>query len=289
MTVLLFAIFAGLALAAVSFAAWPLLRGGRSVTGWILAAAIGSAVLGIGCGTYLILGSPQIALRTLAGYRQDDLKSIVAELVANARAHPQDAEAWTMLGRGYLTVRDGQDAALAFRRALLLAPPPAQPALLSALGESLTIAAQGVVTPDAEAALNAAVRADPHDLGARYYLGLAAVQRHDNARALAYWQSMLADAPPNAPWRGPLLDRIAMLSASAPAPDIAAMVAGLDARLHAQPNDPDGWLRLVRAYSVLDDGAKAQAALHEGRIALKSNPQAEAALQAEAKQLGLLK
>ncbi|HEX3675361.1 MAG TPA: hypothetical protein VHU87_13900 [Rhizomicrobium sp.] len=288
MTVLLFAIFASLALVAVSFAAWPVLRAPRGATGWILVAAIGSAVLGIGCGTYLMLGSPQIALRTLAGYRQGDWKSIVAELVANARAHPHDATAWTMLGRGYLTVRDGQDAALAFRRALPLAPPQAQPGLLSAIGESLTLASQGIVTPDAEAALNAALQADPHDLAARYYLGLASVQRHDNARAIAYWQSMLADAPPNAPWRGPLLDRIAMLSMGT-RPDVSTMVAGLAARLRAQPNDPDGWLRLVRAYAVLRDGAKAQAALHDGKIALKQNPQAEAALDAEAKQMGLEK
>jgi cytochrome c-type biogenesis protein CcmH len=42
---------------------------------------------------------------------------------------------------------------------------------------------------------------------------------------------------------------------------IRGMVAGLAERLQAQPDDPEGWVRLVRAYAVLGDAPKRDAAL----------------------------
>ena len=56
------------------------------------------------------------------------------------------------------------------------------------------------------------------------------------------------------------------------------MVADLAARLKAQPDDAQGWQRLIRAYAVLGDNAKANAALKDARAALAKNPQALAAL-----------
>ena len=58
---------------------------------------------------------------------------------------------------------------------------------------------------------SAALAGDPKDVKARFYLGQAYAQRRDIVHALALWQSLLADTPPNAPWRGVLLDSIATL------------------------------------------------------------------------------
>ena len=125
---------------------------------------------------------------------------------------------------------------------------------------------------------------------ARLYLGGVYAARHENVRALALWQSLLADTPSDAPWRAALIDRIAALSAtSGQAPDVGAMVAGLAARLRARPDDSQGWQRLLRAYAVLGDGAKAKAALADARAALKNDSTAMAALAAEAKELKLEK
>ena len=44
---------------------------------------------------------------------------------------------------------------------------------------------------------------------------------------------------------------------------IAAMVAGLDARLQENPDDLEGWLMLLRSYTVL--GKKDEAAAAAGR------------------------
>jgi len=286
---LLVAIFVALAIAAAAFACWPILRR-REAGNRILAAAVAALVLAIGCGVYLMLGTPALALRSLAGPADGDWKGLIAKLVVNAHAHPGDETAWTMLGRGYLLVDDGADAAAALRRAIALAGSADRPVLLSAQGEALMLAAQGQVTPEAEAAFAAALQGNPRDPAARYYLGFAYASRRDVPRALALWESLLADTPPTAPWRVMLIDRIAALKASTgAAPDIAAMVSGLAERLRASPNDPQGWQRLIRAYAVLGDAAKAQGALADARSALKDNPAALAALGNEAKELKLEK
>jgi cytochrome c-type biogenesis protein CcmH len=43
------------------------------------------------------------------------------------------------------------------------------------------------------------------------------------------------------------------------------MVDGLAARLKASPDDPAGWVRLVRAYSVLGETDRRDATLTEAR------------------------
>ncbi|TCL00778.1 cytochrome c-type biogenesis protein CcmH [Shimia isoporae] len=46
---------------------------------------------------------------------------------------------------------------------------------------------------------------------------------------------------------------------------IAGMVAGLAARLEEEPNDPDGWVMLVRSYATLGDVEKAKGAAAKAR------------------------
>jgi cytochrome c-type biogenesis protein CcmH len=283
-------VFLFLVLAAIAFACWPVLRrrDGSTSQRWFLASAVALVVLGVGLGVYLMLGSPYLAERSVTP--GDDLKSLIAQLSIRVRQTPDDPRGWTLLGKGYLTVGDDNDAAAAFRRAIAVATPKQRPTLLSAEGEALTMAASGIVTPEAEAAFDEALRLNPKDQAARYYLGVAYAMRRDNAHALTIWQSLLADAPPNASWRGELVDRIAALkSQNGGAPDIGAMVAGLAARLHQTPNDSEGWQRLIRAYAVLGDTPKAQAALADARAAMKGDTRTLAALSAEAKSLKLEK
>jgi cytochrome c-type biogenesis protein CcmH len=62
------------------------------------------------------------------------------------------------------------------------------------------------------------------------------------------------------------------------------MVAQLASRLDANPNDLEGWLRLIRAYSVLGETEKAAVALSRARSVFANQPQAEAALAQAAKE-----
>ncbi|HEY1960858.1 MAG TPA: hypothetical protein VGG69_00450 [Rhizomicrobium sp.] len=285
-------VFVLMALAAAAFVCWPILhRGEQGIPARaLLAGALATLVLGIGGGLYLMLGEPNLAARAVTGPSSHDLRGLIAVLAQRVRAHPTDPRGWTLLGRGYLTLGDAGDAAAAFRRGIAVAPAHEKPELYSTYGEALTQSAGGAVTSDAEDAFRLALIGNPKDFAARYYLGLAYASRRDSAHALALWNGLLADAPPNAPWRAQLLDQIAILSGSSEAtPDIGGMVASLAARLKAQPNDPAGWQRLIRAYTVLGDTAKARQALANARVALKGDATAKARLALEARELKLEK
>jgi len=114
--------------------------------------------------------------------------------------------------------------------------------------------------------------------------------------AIGVWTELAADSPPGSPWVGLLRQQVARAAADlgieppviappeappeAPrgpsAADVEAagqmspeerqafirsMVEQLAARLAAEPTDPDGWLRLARAYVVLGEAERAREAL----------------------------
>ena len=281
------AVFAGLTLLAVAFALTPIIRT-RSKGRALLLGAIALLMLGVGGGTYLMLGHPSLALRSLQGADTNDINGLVPLLIRRTRQAPDDLRAWTYLGRIYLQAGDADDAAKAFARAVTVArlDRHPDPVLYSAYGEALVQSQGGAIGDDAQKAFTAALALDPRDNAARYYLGLAAAMRGERAKAWALWQSLLADLPPDAPQHAMLVDRLAALSAGGgAAPDINAMVNGLAARLKQNPHDAEGWQRLIRAYAVLGEKDKAQAALATARKSLPAS--AQSALSSEAKELKL--
>ena len=62
------------------------------------------------------------------------------------------------------------------------------------------------------------------------------------------------------------------------------MVAQLEARLHAEPKNLDGWVMLMRSRMTLGEPAKAKAALE---AAVKANPGEAAELRRQAQALGI--
>jgi cytochrome c-type biogenesis protein CcmH len=111
---------------------------------------------------------------------------------------PNNAEGWRMLGWSYLQTNRNAEAAVAYGRAAALDPHNAE--YLSAQGEATVLAAQGQVTPEAEAAFRKAVAVDPADPRARYYLAMAKDQRGDAKGAMDDWIALIRTAPADAPW-----------------------------------------------------------------------------------------
>ena len=175
---------------------------------------------------------------------------------------------------------------LAAARARLAAQPD-DPEALSALGEALTLEANGTVTRPAVESFNKALAAQPDDPRALYYLGLHEAQSGDSRAALARWRALLAKSPPDAPFLPMLraeIERVAkaanidvppMPPSSMPQPSreqqdamaamtpeqrqqaIRGMVEGLAARMKETPQDRAGWLRLANAWKVLGENASA--------------------------------
>jgi cytochrome c-type biogenesis protein CcmH len=282
-------IFAAVALAAIGFAAVPLLKNGANRKNLLLLGAIALFVLGVGGGVYLVVGHPYLAARDAKGLtnNEHDVRALIPPLIKRVRQYPNDEKAWRYLASAYMSAQDPSDAAKALAKVIALAG-KGDPALDAAYGETLTLANDGAVPPEAEAAFTAALAADPTSAAARFYLGLARAQHHDNAVALRYWQSLLADIPPNSQLHQVLVDRMARLSSQnggMPAGGPQAMVAQLAARLKADPNDALGWVRLINAYTVLGEMDKARDALKSARAAFKGNKDAQTAFDTIARQV----
>lgn len=177
----------------------------------IVALGVVALVTLAGTGLYLKIGRPDVpgtsALKSAspaamatdaAGHPQGEVGAMIAQLEAQMQQRPVNAEGWRMLGWSYLQTGRNAEAAIAYGKAAALDPRNAE--YLSAQGEATVLAADGAVTPNAEAIFRRAVSADPADPRARYYLAVAKDQRGDQAGAMADWITLLKSAPPDAPW-----------------------------------------------------------------------------------------
>jgi cytochrome c-type biogenesis protein CcmH len=270
----------------------------RAGSPW-LAALLALLVAGGSAAVYLQLGSPGVpdepyaergAERALAADKGHlDLDKTAAALEEKVKANPQDAESWLLLARTEAALNRWQKSADAYRHAIALEPGRAD--ITAAYGETLVLAAGGIVTPTAHDAFAATLAHDPKSPVARYYLALADAQAGNAKTAIDAWQKLAAEAPANAPVRAQLQRRIADAANSAglPVPPLAppaqgvaeqgpsagemaaarqlppeqrqamirGMVAKLAAELQSRPDDFAGWMRLGRSYSVLGEADKA--------------------------------
>jgi cytochrome c-type biogenesis protein CcmH len=170
-----------------------------------------------------------------AGAALASVETLVARLRERVTANPADLEGWYRLGRAYALTEQFEAAADAYRQAIALRPD--LPELHAALGEALVLAQDGIVTEPARDAFARAIELDPGDPRARFYQGLALVQRGEPAAGLEAWLALIRDAPADAPWLPDLRTRVAGLATelgrdpaallpAAPAPPTVAAPGG---------------------------------------------------------------
>ncbi len=268
---------------------------GRGVA---LGIAGGAPILALG--VYLLIGSlglgDQPFAKRFAEWRAADPATLSAPqmavvLGAMTRDKPSDPEGFRYLAMARDASGDAPGAARALRAAIKLAPGRAD--LWEMLGEMLVAQADGGAPADAQDAFREALKRDPRSVIARFHLARVEVIQGDRDKGLAVWRGLLAELPKDDPRREGLAGAIteAERPVAAPAPGaptlqvIRGMVAGLAARLETQPDDPDGWVRLVRSYAVLGDVAQRDAALAKANARYAGKPavmeQLKAAAQTE--------
>jgi cytochrome c-type biogenesis protein CcmH len=229
---------------------------------------------------------------------------MVAQVEAHLEKNPDDGQGWEVIAPVYLRLGRLNDAVKARGNALRLLGPDAERE--SDLGEALAAAANGIVTADAKAAFERAIKLDAAEFKARYFLGIAAEQDGRREEAADVWRKMLTEAPKGAAWIAQVRESIARVSGKvAPGPSaddikaaegltpeqrsemIRGMVSGLAERLKSDGSDVEGWLRLLRAYMVLGDRDKAKEAASDARRALGGDAAKTQRLEAFVKELGL--
>ena len=249
---------------------------------------------------YARLGQPAmpdapLASRKVAPESAGGIDAAVAAVEARLAAKPDDGKGWAVIAPVYMRLERYSDAAHAYAEALrLLGEDPSRRA---GYGEALVAVAGGVVTGEARQAFDRALAEQSGQPQARFYVALAAEQDGKKDEAIQDYQSLIADSPPDAPWRSVVSARLAALKGE-PAqeagaipesqrPMIEGMVNRLATRLASNGGSLDEWSRLIRAYAVLHEADKAKAALAEAHKALASDSNAVASLDALARDLGL--
>jgi cytochrome c-type biogenesis protein CcmH len=295
-------------------------------TGLSRLVAAGAALLlvpAVAVPLYLHIGSASLpdmplAERLAKTPPHQDLSGAVTQIETHLAAHPDDGRGFEVVAPYYLRNGRFDEAVHAFTEALRLLG--ATPTRYDALGEALVLSEQGAVTPAARRNFEAALALDETDAMSRYYLGLGAAQDGDVEKAGQMWTKLLADAPPTAGYRDIVRTQLDKLNgvadhqppgageASKPPSEgpsseqgkaIAAMPKGqqqdvirsmvdrLAGRLAKKGDDVEGWLKLIRVYSVLSETEKAKTALAEGKKALSGKTADIARLDALAEQLNI--
>ncbi|MCF3642588.1 c-type cytochrome biogenesis protein CcmI [Rhizobium sp. TRM95111] len=255
--------------------------------------AVVLAIPAIGLCLYMPGGRPDLPAQPLAARLANpgnDINILIAKAEQHLAENPNDAAGWELLAPIYFRSGRMEDAANAFREALRLSGP--SPERHDGYAETLIAMAGGVVTEEAREQLRRSLALDADNPRARFYLALSLEQEGKRDEAKAAFETLARQSPEGAPWL-PLVDRhIAGLSKAAPsttlgtptADDVAAaeqldaegrrqmiagMVASLEDKLKENPDNFEGWMRIIRSHVVLDQRDKAAAALG---TALKTFP-----------------
>src|SRR5262249_48148939 len=137
---------------------------------------------------------------------------LIAKVEARLREEPEDGEGWDVIAPIYLRLGRFAEAADAFARAARLKGETLR--RLSGLAEASVAANDGRGVEAARQACQKSLAIEPGHIEARFFLALAKEQEGQRDAALAEYNALLAEAPPDAPWRNALAQRIAQMNAS---------------------------------------------------------------------------
>lgn len=271
-------------------------RGGAADPRWRkgTALALVLALPALTLGVYLAEGSPgmkgqSFAERMNVPPEELPLEGLVLRIERHLKKEPDDLRGWELVAPVYLQLGRFEEAANAWTRAMLAGGVTA--GRLAARGEARVMANDGVVGDAAKQDFRKAVELDPAEPRAQYFLGLVDLEAGNRDAALSRWKKLLATAPEDASWSPALRARIASIEerpaiSAADEPMIRGMVEGLASRLAEDPNDLEGWLRLIRSYKVLNEPDKAREAVAAARAAFAEDKEALARIVDAEKALG---
>lgn len=255
-----------------------------------------------------------------------DANDMVQGLKAKLEANPKDWNGWRMLGLSYANLGKFKEAAQAYGRALELKPDDAVvasargEALVRAADGRVTAEALAdfekarKVRPedpralffiglekhqrgDAKAAvadwvelLKLAPSGAPWMGELRQRIEQVAKQAGVDIDGQLAQSVMTQDVAQAEPPKGPTAEDIQNADQMSPEDRmtmIRGMVDGLDERLKQSPNDPEGWIRLIRSRLVLREPEKAQSALTRAMEAFADAPDTQARIKQAAEAMGV--
>ncbi len=234
---------------------------------------------------YVALGNPaqketdegmRIAARSQSPNGGGDARSLeqtVATLEERLEENPDNADDWVMLANSYANMNRFAEAADAYGKAIDLAPNESY--LHAAEGETIAMAAGGVINADARAAFARALELDRQEPRARFYLAIAAYQEGRPEEALEALKALEREAPQGAGWLATVRSQIEMISAELGRPVATAVQKSpqeLEAEIAAGDAPYESWIALIDAYARAGETDKAKDATARAKERYGSAP-----------------
>ncbi|MDT8328763.1 MAG: c-type cytochrome biogenesis protein CcmI, partial [Roseovarius sp.] len=247
----------------------------------------------------------------------EDYIALIEQLRKTVKERPDDQQGLQYLVRSEAALGNMAAARRAQQQLIALKGETASAADHAMLADLMINASAGYVSAEAEAALREALRLDPREPSARFYLGLYLLQVDRPDGAFRTWQALLEESTPDAPWvapiraqiedlaaragvkytlppadglRGPTsedVDNAAGMSAEGRQDMIRGMVAGLAERLSTTGGSAEEWARLINAYGVLGEQDEARQVWSEAQVVFAANPAMLDTLRAAAANAGI--
>jgi cytochrome c-type biogenesis protein CcmH len=254
----------------------------------------------------------------------DDYLALMERLRETVASRPGDLQGQTLLARNEAVIGNFRAAYEAQAKVLELKADAANSGDFTDYADMMILAAGGYVSPEAEAALLAALRRDARNGPARYYWGLMMSQTGRPDVSFQIWDQLLREGPQDAPWNVPIRAQIEEMAyragadftmpPSEPAPvapalrgpsaeDVQAagdmseadrtalvrsMVQRLSDRLATEGGSPPEWARLIGALGVLGEKDQAKAVYDNALEVFAEDETALQAIDASARKSGLI-
>jgi len=227
---MLFAGIASLALVAAGFGYWWT---GLRAAGNVASAVVGQPVMvaahaGMGTGMGMGSSAPAAPASAPHGTGSDQVLAMTDRLAERLKKQPQDAEGWAMLARSYSVLGRPAEAVKAYEKAVALRKDDAM--LLADYADILAVQNNRQLAGEPMRLVERALQIEPGNLKALSMAGSAAFDRQDFAKAVQYWEQVVALAPPGHPMAEqilPSLEQARALSGKPTQPPARAKLVGL--------------------------------------------------------------
>lgn len=182
---MLWFIFIVMAVAAILFATYPLLKAKNLVS--TVSVSIVAIVLVVAFGMYLKIGSPS----TRSADSGQSIEEMLVSMEARLMGEPDNLEGWEMLARSYFNNNNYSKAASAYEHVIKI-DGGKDSLTLADFGEVLFIADESTINGRAGQLFEQAIQLDPNNSKALFYGGMAASRRGDKDSAIQRWEQFLA-------------------------------------------------------------------------------------------------
>ena len=231
---------------------------------------------------YLNIGTIEATSPIQLASQNDAEQPTMEELLVIAEKQlakdPDDIRGWKAIVPVYMRLQRYDDAEKAYNN--IIRVEGRKPETLMRLADVYIEKNQGQIDEQARSIIAEVLVADANNANAKFYSGMVQLQQNNLDEARRIWQGMVDNSKGTENWLPTLKARIKELDAlenqpnlevqnSLPQPDsdtleaaqdmtpkereimINQMVSGLDERLRDDPDDKQGWERLINAYMVL--------------------------------------